>query len=48
VMNISMWQIKNLTNNHFQMEDDKKCEVDDGLCMSVKPKLGTKSLELKV
>ncbi len=28
------------------MEDDKKCEVDNGLCMSVKPKLGALSFEL--
>jgi hypothetical protein len=27
VMTISMWQINILTNNHFQMEDDKICEV---------------------
>ncbi len=24
-MTISMWQIKKLINNFFQMEDDKKC-----------------------
>jgi len=27
VMTISLWQINILTNNHFQMEDDKICEV---------------------
>ncbi len=48
VMTINMWQIKNLTNNHFQMEDDKKCEVEDGLCMNVKLKLGALSLELRI
>ncbi len=30
------------------MENDKKCEVEDGLCMSVKLKLEALSLELKV
>jgi hypothetical protein len=27
MMTISMWQIKILTSNHFQMEDNKKCDV---------------------
>jgi hypothetical protein len=27
VITISMWSIKNLTNNHFQMEYDKKHDV---------------------
>ncbi len=30
-MTISMWYIIVLTNNHFQMEDDKKHEVGDFL-----------------
>jgi hypothetical protein len=47
-MTTKVWQIKNLTNNNFQMENDKKCEVEDGLCMNVKRKLGVLSLELQV
>ncbi len=28
------------------MENDKKCEVEDDLCIKVKPKLGAWSFEL--
>jgi len=35
-MIINMWWIKNSTNNHFQMEVDKKCDVGPFLKLSFK------------